>query len=110
MGRYSQARRRGGGSLAAAVLPAPPAPGLSAHYEEVWQYTAAAPNEGGTVQLWQSADGVGGWIMYGSAAWETEKLWGSVAEFTGSYLRARDVGNGVTWAGNGAWSDVLGPL
>lgn len=110
MGRYAQARRRGGvGGAGGGLLP-PPAPVLVNIAGHVSQRATGLDDTGGRMQLQQREGGTEEWAEAGDEPWAHEFDWGVVGLFEDNELRAREVGNGVDYLGNSEWSDILGPL
>lgn len=105
MGRWAQAKRRGGRGGLGPSLPAPPAPTLSEDAGDLIQTAGGDDDTGGTIYLEEALAEGGPYTPRGSHAWASPWAWGTAAEFTGSWLRGYEVGNGVAYAGQSPYSE-----
>lgn len=110
MGRYAQARRRGGTPPTGPGIPAPPAPVLSVDDGSVHQHAQGLNDDGGRVVIYATDPGDINWLEFGNEVWVSNQDWGVVGLFEDLILRAKEVGNGVDYVGDSEWSNVLGPL
>lgn len=110
MGRYAQARRRGGiGGAGGGLLP-PPTPLLLNIAGHVTQRATGLDDTGGRMELQQREPPETEWTDAGDEPWAHEFDWGLDDLFPDRELRAREVGNGADYLGNSEWSGILGPL
>lgn len=104
MGRYAQARRRGG-SAEIVTLPPPPTPSLEEFGENrLRSLSDLVVNDDGTMQLWYGGYPDVPVAMFQETAWSQDVDWGDRAELPKQWLRARAVGGGTNFVGYSAWS------
>lgn len=107
MGRWAQAARRGGlGATPRASLP-PPAPTIN--YIEGEYYTASnsGDNTGGKLQLWTSDTEEGVKTLDEQRDWILLDNWGEGEYLPRKFLWWNELGNEVSWTGEGVFADVI---
>lgn len=107
MGRWAQAKRRGGRGRTAAALSPPPAPSLFVDDVDIIIEPTGADDFGGAFRLETSATGSEPWSEHETLAWDPHVSPGTVAEFAGLHLRVIEVGNGVAYNGESPPSAIL---
>ena len=107
MGRWSQARLRGSVGLGAGPAGPPPAPVLDDSSGDVIQTAQGQDDTGGTLVLETSEDGGDNWDVWEAAAWAASKNWGNSAQFDLLLVRAKEVGNDITYIGESPPSNTL---
>lgn len=107
MGRYAQARRRGGVAGAAPALTPPPAPGIGIVGGDVIQTALGGDDTGGLVKLYTSGDGEEPWTFYTQAAWEAVHNWGSELLLPPGWVRVTEAGNGSAYDGESLPSTAI---
>lgn len=107
MGRWAQAKRRGGRLRVIGAPTAPPAPLLQIIANDVVQTATGDDDTGGGLELEVSPDGVTEWESWDVGVWTAAQTWGTVAAMQGFWYRGREYGNGVAYVGTSDWSAVL---
>jgi hypothetical protein len=107
VGRWAQARRR------QSVLPTggpagpPPAPLLRIAANHLFQDAQGGDDTGGTLEVEFSDSEFGPFEQWDTAAWVAVKAWGSLGGFEGSYFRAKEYGNGLSYVGASEFSATV---
>lgn len=102
MGRWAQAKRRGGGVSAGGVLGAPLAPRLFEDGGSLWTESYSPDNTGGFLRLEWRPDEETAFEMWGSAPWAAFNEWASTDTLDPGDYRAIEIGNGSTYVGESA--------
>lgn len=105
MGRWAQAKRRGGG-IRAPTLPAPFPPSLI----EFGESNLASQDEnnlqtGGFMELWWADEPGVPLTLYSSVVWAWEVDWGDRGDLPAKFLGARVVGDGIVTEGYSSFSE-----
>jgi hypothetical protein len=106
MGRWATVRRRSSSAVSAAPLGPPPAPSLDVVENFLIQTNSGLPNNGGTITLYTSPDGLAPWTVEYSVAWELVRDWGPIAGLPELFLAADSIGNGIAYSGPSEKSNV----
>jgi hypothetical protein len=108
MGRWAQAKRRGGHAAQPSAPTAPPAPLLSIVGPNLVQTAQGAADPGGTVELWMSETEVGGYgQISGPNPWAAVYSWGPWAGYPEGFYYVKETGNGTVYVGTSLPSNIL---
>lgn len=99
MGRWAQARRRGGGGRPSGAIGPPPAPTLAIVNGFLLQTAGGGNDAGAAIWLRFSEEEGGPYFDWGEAVWAAVYDWGLIEELSVGWCEAVEVGNGVAYAG-----------
>lgn len=74
---------------------------------ELFVESQSTSDVGGQLQIELQAGGEGPWIPDLNTVWEAVWSVGALEDFMGNCVRAQEVGNGVDYIGNSAYSEIL---
>lgn len=106
MGKWSTYRKRAG-SPSPSVSSPPPQPSLEVLDSVVYQSATGEADPLGFVELESSGDLGVTWVPQGVELWEPVRQWGPESDYAGLWLRCREQGNGQTYVGYSAYSNIL---
>lgn len=107
MGRWAQAKRRGG-KPGVVQGPGPPlTPEAEVSGGHLWQNATGGDDTGGTVRLMRAATENGGYSQHATSAWAAAKDWGTTASLAGFWYRCQEIGNGTSYGGQSALTPPL---
>lgn len=107
MGRWAQARRRGGSGHPPTTAGPPPAPVLRIQVTSLIQDAQGGSDVGGICRLYGSDNDTGPWTEVGFASWLLHQDWGNPLGYGGAWLAAREEGNGHDYVGLSDLSNVI---
>jgi hypothetical protein len=107
VGRWAQAKRRGGGPAGPSGPGPPPAPVFGIVGASVFIYPTGADDEGGQFEVERSPSGLGVWSHLVNVGWDPEAYFGEIDDLTGYDYRVAEIGNGAVYVGQSAWSPTL---
>lgn len=107
MGRYAQAKRRGGRPGPRSALGPPPAPTLLFEGDQLTQRATGADDAGGQIELWYSADGEVPYEIQNTLPWHTPHGWGTSQTLLPGFYLARELGGGHNYAGRSTASPAI---
>lgn len=107
MGRWAQARRRGGAARVSGPAGPPPAPLLTWEGENLVQTATGENDLGGMVRLWVGSNPGGPYTEELSNAWGPTRNWGDRGSLPMGYLVATEEGNGSAYVGASAYSNEV---
>ena len=107
MGKWAQYRKRGSSSGTAAPLGPPPTPTFTNEAGTLYVRATGADDTGGSYEAEISSDGGATWAPESNFPWSAAHLFGDSGDYAGSWLRARENGNLITYLGTSPWSIAL---
>lgn len=107
MGRWAQARKRGGCADGGLHLPLPPAPTLTLAGTVGTQTANGDDDTGGQVRLYSSTTGSAPWVEVDTDAWADPYDWGDLQLPATMWYRATEIGNNVAYAGESPPSEAV---
>jgi len=107
MGKWAQSRKRGSSAGPVITLPAPTKPALADIDDAITQSAQGTPDVGGIITLESAPTALGPWTPVNTAPWQDVYSWGDHADYLGLVLRCKETGNGVDFAGDSEWSEIL---